>query len=58
MPQRPAHHTLNMTDDMRFSPTDFSVKRGAVRFVWSTRGQIMHEVVLGTQANAGRNMRR
>ena len=44
--------TLNMGDDMRFSPNHFSVKRGeTVRLHVLNQGQIMHEVVLGTQAS-------
>lgn len=43
--------TLNMGDDMRFSPNHFSVKQGeTVRLRVLNQGQIMHEVVLGTQA--------
>ena len=43
--------TLNMGDDMRFSPNHFSVKQGeTVRLRVVNQGQIMHEVVLGTQA--------
>lgn len=42
--------TLNMGDDMRFSPNHFSVKQGeTVRLRVVNQGQIMHEVVLGTQ---------
>ncbi|MEZ2739933.1 cupredoxin domain-containing protein [Comamonas jiangduensis] len=44
--------TLRMTDDMRFEPDHFSVKRGeTVRLHVVNQGQIMHEVVLGTQAS-------
>ena len=44
--------TLNMTDDMRFAPSHFSVKKGEtlnLRVV--NKGQVMHEMVLGTQAS-------
>ena len=44
--------TLNMSDDMRFAPSHFSVKKGEtlnLRVV--NKGQVMHEVVLGTQAS-------
>ena len=38
-----------MTDDMRFTPNHFSVKQGeTVRLRVENKGQIMHEVVLGT----------
>jgi uncharacterized cupredoxin-like copper-binding protein len=44
--------TLSMTDDMRFTPNHFSVKQGeTVRLRVLNQGQIMHEVVLGTQAS-------
>lgn len=40
---------IAMTDNMRFSPADISVKAGeTVRFVVSNAGQIKHELVLGT----------
>ena len=43
--------TLNMTDDMRFAPSHFSVKQGeTVRLRVVNQGQVMHEVVLGTKA--------
>jgi uncharacterized cupredoxin-like copper-binding protein len=43
--------TLNMSDDMRFAPKHFSVKKGeTVRLRVVNQGQVMHEVVLGTQA--------
>ena len=38
-----------MTDDMRFAPDHFTVKQGeTVRLRVVNKGQIMHEVVLGT----------
>ena len=41
--------TLLMTDDMRFAPDHFTVKQGeTVRLRVVNKGQIMHEVVLGT----------
>lgn len=44
--------TLNMTDDMRFTPSHFSVKQGeTVRLRVVNQGQVMHEVVLGTKAS-------
>jgi uncharacterized cupredoxin-like copper-binding protein len=40
---------IAMTDNMRFSPADISVKAGeTVRFLVSNSGQIKHELVLGT----------
>ena len=43
--------TLRMTDDMRFTPSQITVKRGeTVRLRVENQGQVMHEVVLGTQA--------
>ncbi len=43
--------TLNMTDDMRFAPNYFSVKKGeTVRLRVVNQGEIMHEVVLGSKA--------
>lgn len=43
---------LNMGDDMRFSPAHFSVKKGeTLRLRVLNKGQVMHEVVLGTKAS-------
>ena len=43
--------TLRMTDDMRFSPSQLTVKLGeTVRIRVENAGQIMHELVLGTSA--------
>ena len=40
---------VEMTDQMRFIPGDISVTRGeVVRFVPLNKGQVMHEMVLGT----------
>lgn len=40
---------LDMADTMRFSPADISIKRGeTVRFVATNKGQVLHEMVLGT----------
>ena len=42
--------TLDMSDDMRFTPNQFEVKRGeTVRLRVVNKGQVMHEVVLGTK---------
>lgn len=44
--------TLRMTDDMRFEPDHFSVRQGeTLRLRVENRGQILHEVVLGTAAS-------
>lgn len=41
--------TIGMTDDMRFSPAAIQVKLGeTIRFKVENRGQVMHEIVLGT----------
>lgn len=40
-----------MTDRMRFTPADLTVRQGeTVRFVAHNSGQVLHEMVLGTQA--------
>jgi uncharacterized cupredoxin-like copper-binding protein len=40
---------VEMNDQMRFVPADITVKRGdIVRFVPINKGQLMHEMVLGT----------
>jgi uncharacterized cupredoxin-like copper-binding protein len=40
---------VDMTDNMRFTPAEIRVKRGEiVRFVPTNKGQVMHEMVLGT----------
>jgi uncharacterized cupredoxin-like copper-binding protein len=40
---------VDMSDQMRFTPADITVKRGdIVRFVPVNKGQVMHEMVLGT----------
>ena len=44
--------TIEMTDDMRFEPDHFSVRQGeTLRLRVENRGQILHEVVLGTAAS-------
>ena len=44
--------TIQMTDDMRFTPSHFTVKQGeTVRLRVENKGQVLHEVVLGTQAS-------
>jgi len=40
---------VDMTDSMRFTPSDISVKKGeTVRFVVRNSGRLKHELVLGT----------
>ena len=40
---------VEMTDQMKFTPGELTVKRGEiVRFVPVNKGQVMHEMVLGT----------
>ena len=40
---------VEMSDAMRFTPAEITVKRGEiVRFVPMNKGQVMHEMVLGT----------
>jgi len=40
---------VEMTDRMRFHPAEITIKRGeVVRFVPVNKGQVMHEMVLGT----------
>ncbi|MDP5238754.1 cupredoxin family protein [Uliginosibacterium sp. 31-16] len=42
---------LSMSDDMRFSPDRFSVKRGeTVRLIITNAGAQLHELVIGTPA--------
>ncbi|MBI5752426.1 MAG: cupredoxin family protein [Hydrogenophilales bacterium] len=43
--------TVEMSDAMRFTPAEISVKRGeTVKFIIKNQGKIMHEMVLGTMA--------
>lgn len=40
---------VDMTDDMRFTPARITVRPGeVVRFVAANKGQVLHEMVLGT----------
>jgi uncharacterized cupredoxin-like copper-binding protein len=42
---------VDMSDAMRFSPAEITVRRGeVVRFVVANKGQVLHEMVLGTKA--------
>jgi len=44
--------TIQMTDDMRFSPSHFSVKKGeTLRLRVINKGVLMHEMVLGTRTS-------
>jgi len=44
--------TLQMTDDMRFAPDHIRVQQGeTVRLRVENRGQLLHELVLGTPAS-------
>lgn len=51
-PQRVSRSiAIAMSDDMRFSPDSIEVRRGeTIRFTHSNRGQVMHEMVIGTPA--------
>lgn len=41
---------VDMADNMRFTPSDVTVEKGqTVRFVAHNSGQVLHEMVLGTQ---------
>ena len=43
---------VEMSDAMRFAPAQITVKRGdIVRFVPVNKGQVMHEMVLGTMSD-------
>jgi uncharacterized cupredoxin-like copper-binding protein len=47
---------VQMSDQMRFDPAEITVKRGeVVRFVPVNKGQVMHEMVLGTMADLKRH---
>jgi len=44
--------TLRMTDDMRFTPSHIEVREGeTVRLRAENKGQVLHEVVIGTRAD-------
>ncbi|WP_194725961.1 cupredoxin domain-containing protein [Noviherbaspirillum malthae] len=41
--------TIDMSDTMRFTPGDITVKEGeTIKFLVANKGKIMHEMVLGT----------
>ncbi len=40
---------VDMSDNMRFAPSEIEVRRGeVVRFIAANKGQVLHEMVLGT----------
>ena len=42
--------TVDMTDNMRYTPSDIQVKKGeTIRFVVKNSGQVPHEMSLGTE---------
>ena len=42
--------TLNMSDNMRFTPDKIDVKQGdTIKFVIKNAGKVMHEMVIGTK---------
>ena len=42
--------TIEMSDKMRFTPSDLAVKKGeTVRFIVKNKGQVKHELSLGTE---------
>lgn len=42
---------IDMADTMRFTPANITVKRGeTVKFVATNKGQVLHEMVIGTPA--------
>ncbi|AOX99055.1 plastocyanin/azurin family copper-binding protein [Jeongeupia sp. USM3] len=43
--------TVEMTDDMRYSPATITVRQGeTIRFVAKNLGKVKHELVIGTEA--------
>lgn len=47
---------VHMTDQMRFHPAEITVKRGEIlRFVPVNKGQVLHEMVLGTMDDLKRH---
>ena len=47
---------VDMTDNMRFTPAEVRVRRGEiVRFVPTNKGQVVHEMVIGTMAELKRH---
>lgn len=50
--------TLDMGDDMRFTPAHLSMRLGeTARLRAANKGQLMHEIVLGTQASLDEHAR-
>ena len=43
---------VDMTDNMRFTPAEVTLRQGeVVRFVAANKGQVLHEMVLGTMGD-------
>jgi uncharacterized cupredoxin-like copper-binding protein len=48
--------TIDMADTMRFSPAQLKVKKGeTVRFLVRNTGKVMHEMVIGTEAELAKH---
>lgn len=48
--------TVDMGDDMRFNPSRLQIKAGeTVRFVVANKGKLMHEMVIGTEAELAKH---
>lgn len=48
---------VDMTDNMRYTPSDIQVKQGeTIRFIVSNSGQIKHELSLGTEKELQEHM--
>jgi uncharacterized cupredoxin-like copper-binding protein len=48
--------TVDMGDDMRFKPAHLEIKAGeTVRFVVANKGKLMHEMVIGTEAELAKH---
>jgi len=48
--------TIDMTDAMRFTPDQLTIKEGdTVRFVVKNRGRMLHEMVIGTPAELAKH---
>ena len=47
---------VDMGDDMRFEPSRLEIKAGeTVRFVVANKGQLLHEMVIGTEAELAKH---
>ena len=48
---------VSMTDDMRFQPAMIDIKMGeTIRFVIHNKGQLLHEMVIGTKAELDKHV--